>query len=77
MLCGIDLPKFKSGFIDVYETYQKLNSKSIEPQMIPDTLNIHPVHTTFLVDKDWGLKQTEADSSQTVLSFHTTEFNLD
>ena len=36
-----------------------------------------PVRTTIRVDKDWGLKQIEADSSQSGLSVHTTEFNLD
>ena len=35
------------------------------------------VHTTIRVDKDWGLKQIEADSFQSELSVHTTECNLD
>ena len=37
----------------------------------------HPVHSTIRVDKDQGLKQIEADSFQSKLSVHTTEFNLD
>ena len=35
------------------------------------------VHTTIQVDKDWGLTQIEGDSSQSQLSVHTTECNLD
>ena len=39
---------------------------------------IYPVHTTIRVDNRVdGLKQMERDSSQSKLSVHTTEFNLD
>ena len=40
--------------------------------------NVHDysVYTSVHVDKEWGLKQIETDSSQSELSVHTTEFNL-
>ena len=40
-------------------------------------VHVYPVHTTIRVGKDWGLKQIETDSSQSELSVHTTDFNLD
>ena len=43
----------------------------------PFTGSYHPVHTTIRVDKDWGLNQIDEDSSQSRLSVHTTESNLD
>ena len=39
--------------------------------------NCYPVRTTIRVDKDWGLKQIEADPSQSGWNVHTTEFILD